>query len=290
MSNLVLSTPEIIIFKGRPMVSSLQVARHFGKRHDDVLKKIRQLEIPENFRLRNFAESSYVNQQGKKQPMYLMTRDGFALLVMGFTGKRAMEWKIRYIEAFNAMERKLKEEFQRKLLLEQEEFKNKLLKIVEKQVEEKVEQIVNRKIQESVAQKTSLPVKVIEYRGQKFRFFVTDNQLCLYAKDLAVLLGAEKNGSTSYVAFLKNKGFIPKKDLKSEYVSFVAYEYGITTKEFLKKLELPATSVRFFCYITFSGFTRIKQLVPEFFDLIIKKVFPHFPEMYRNYNSCEQNL
>ena len=92
---------EFVSKDDQPMVSSVQVAENFGKRHDDVLKKIRQLDIPEDFRLLNFEESSYVNQQGKEQPMYLMTRDGFTLLVMGFTGPRAVKWKIWLIEGFN---------------------------------------------------------------------------------------------------------------------------------------------------------------------------------------------
>ena len=293
MSNLVLSMPEVIVFGKKPMVSSLQVAQHFGKRHDDVLKKIRQLEIPEDFRLRNFAESSYVNQQSKKQPMYLMTRDGFALLAMGFTGKKAMEWKIRYIEAFNAMERKLKEDFQRKFLLEQEEFKKGLLEIVEKQMEEKIEekleQILQVRLPQTLTRKVPLPVKVVEYKGLKFRFFVTDNQLCLYAKDFAILLGANETNINSYVKFLKEKGFVPKEDFRSEYVSFITEEYDITPKEFLQKMELPSTSFHFFCYITFAGFNKIKYLEPDLYDIIVKEVFPHFPDMYVNYNSRKKN-
>jgi Rha family phage regulatory protein len=76
------------VVNGRVMVSSLQVAEHFGKRHDNILRDIKRLEIPEDFNLRNFAEIVYEDNRGRKQPMYLMTRDGFTLLVMGFTGPR----------------------------------------------------------------------------------------------------------------------------------------------------------------------------------------------------------
>ncbi len=89
---------------GIPVVSSRYVAENFGKRHDDVLKSIRNLGCSEEFRLRNFSESSYRNEQNKKQPEYLMTRDGFSILVMGFTGKKAMQFKESYINAFNQME------------------------------------------------------------------------------------------------------------------------------------------------------------------------------------------
>ena len=85
-------------------VSSLVVAKRFGKRHDTVLKAIRNLGCPEEFGLRNFAESSYINEQKKTQPCYQITRDGFALLAMGFTGPEAMKWKVAFIDAFNQLE------------------------------------------------------------------------------------------------------------------------------------------------------------------------------------------
>ena len=94
---------------GRPVTSSRRVAEYFGKRHDDVLKAIRNLECSGEFRLRNFAESSYKNEQKKRQPEYLMTRDGFIFLVMGFTGKKAARIKEAYINAFNQMESLIKE-------------------------------------------------------------------------------------------------------------------------------------------------------------------------------------
>lgn len=77
------------------------------KRHDNVLQDIRNLECSDEFRLLNFQESSYVNSQNKKQPMYYVTRDGFTLLAMGYTGEKAMKFKEAYIKQFNAMERTL---------------------------------------------------------------------------------------------------------------------------------------------------------------------------------------
>ncbi|EHL70238.1 rha family phage regulatory protein [Synergistes sp. 3_1_syn1] len=77
----------------------------FEKRHDNVLRDIKEFIVDESFGLLNFEESSYINSQNKEQPEYLMTRDGFTLLAMGFTGAKAMQWKIKYAEAFNTMER-----------------------------------------------------------------------------------------------------------------------------------------------------------------------------------------
>lgn len=94
---------------GQLTVSSLQVATNFGKRHCDVLESIENLKT-ENSVLKNmFIESTYkVEGNNKTYKCYDITRDGFSLLVMGFTGKKALEWKIKYIEAFNAMETQLK--------------------------------------------------------------------------------------------------------------------------------------------------------------------------------------
>lgn len=90
--------------KDTARVDSLFVAKFFEKRHDDVLKSIRNLDCSEDFRLRNFAESSYTNEQGKKQPCCSMTRDGFTFLAMGYRGKKAAHFKELYIKRFNEME------------------------------------------------------------------------------------------------------------------------------------------------------------------------------------------
>ena len=89
------------------VVTSLDVAETFEKQHAHVLRDIKELECSEGFRLSNFGESSYINLQNKKQPMYYMTRDGFTLLVMGYTGEKAMKFKEGYIRQFNAMEKVL---------------------------------------------------------------------------------------------------------------------------------------------------------------------------------------
>ncbi|MBS8303432.1 Rha family transcriptional regulator, partial [Escherichia coli] len=104
-----LTQPEITIINGQAVTSSLAVAYYFSKRHDDVLKKIRFLDCSPEFCARNFAETSIsLNQPNggtRKLPCYQITRDGFAFLAMGFTGKRAARFKEAYINAFNQMER-----------------------------------------------------------------------------------------------------------------------------------------------------------------------------------------
>lgn len=90
-----------------PVVSSLEVAEVFKKRHDNVIRDVRGLDCDDEFRLLNFEESAYINEQSRKQPMYYMTKNGFTLLVMGYNGKKAMEFKIAYIKRFDAMEKAL---------------------------------------------------------------------------------------------------------------------------------------------------------------------------------------
>lgn len=89
---------------GVPFTTSLAIARAFEKNHFDVLKAINNLECSQSFTDSNFAVSEYTDSTGRKLPMYRLTRDGFAFLAMGFTGKKAAAWKERFLEAFNAME------------------------------------------------------------------------------------------------------------------------------------------------------------------------------------------
>ena len=95
---------------GHTYTDSLKVAAYFGKRHNDVLRTIRALikRTKDPRRLRNFAQSSYLNEQGKRQPMYRLTRMGFEFVVTGFTGAKAEEWKWAFLDAFEQMEDALK--------------------------------------------------------------------------------------------------------------------------------------------------------------------------------------
>lgn len=94
-------------------VNSLYVAQFFEKEHKNVLRDIEKITEPNSglsaeFARLNFELSSYRNLQNKKQPCYMMTRDGFTILVMGYTGKKAMRFKELYIRRFNEMEQFIK--------------------------------------------------------------------------------------------------------------------------------------------------------------------------------------
>ena len=100
----------LVRFSGNRLITtSLAVSNHFQRNHRDVLTTIRSLDCSPEFRERNFTLSSYTTSQGKSQPMYEITRDGFSFLCMGFTGAQAAAWKEKYIAAFNVMEQELQQ-------------------------------------------------------------------------------------------------------------------------------------------------------------------------------------
>ena len=90
------------------VVSSRKVAENFGKLHKNVLSTIENIKAENSAVTQMFHETSYTAGTGKPYKEYFMNRDGFSLLVMGFTGKKALEWKLKYIDAFNKMEEQLR--------------------------------------------------------------------------------------------------------------------------------------------------------------------------------------
>ena len=105
----------VYLERDEAVCSSLDVSRSFGKRHDKLISEIRRMYSDligkvnvQNGGAKFFFEATYENR-GKQYPMYLMNRDGFSLLVMGFTGKKALDWKLKYINAFNQMENIIRE-------------------------------------------------------------------------------------------------------------------------------------------------------------------------------------
>ena len=106
---------ELVFLKNEEaMTDSLTVAEMFEKRHDSVIRSIETIieGLPKNVAVNDrkneavnlFVKTRYKDAKGEYRKKYLMNRDGFSLLVMGFTGKKAMEWKLKYINAFNKME------------------------------------------------------------------------------------------------------------------------------------------------------------------------------------------
>ena len=104
-----------IVFEsnGQPVTSSTIVAQEFEKRHDHVLRDIREMlekDVPKIGEM--FVEVEFPDSYGRPQPAFMMNRDGFSLLTMGFTGEKALKFKVDFIEAFNKMEAIIREKQQ----------------------------------------------------------------------------------------------------------------------------------------------------------------------------------
>lgn len=136
--------------KGNDVTTSLIVAQVFGKRHDNVLRDIESLSCSEAFRLLNFEDTPYVNNQnGQTYRMYEMTKDGFSFLVMGYTGEKAGQFKERFINEFNKREQLLRSEDY--ILLRSQEILNNRVKLMEAKVAqlEEENELQSRQLKES---------------------------------------------------------------------------------------------------------------------------------------------
>lgn len=104
------ASPLVTLHGGQASCASYHIAEHFSKAHKDVLRAIDRIreECGPEFDRRNFTPIDYVDGKGRQYRAYSLTRDGFTLVVMGFTGRAATEWKVRYIDAFNALEREVR--------------------------------------------------------------------------------------------------------------------------------------------------------------------------------------
>lgn len=121
-------TPILSAHDGKVFATSQQVAEHFGKKHFHVLRSIQKLlvDLPDGYKS-NFGFIQNATDLGRDRkrldPGYLISRDGFALLAMGFTGPQALKFKVAYIAAFNAMEAKLREHYIEPLM-DQKQFRD----------------------------------------------------------------------------------------------------------------------------------------------------------------------
>lgn len=97
----------VFIDNNRVITDSLTVAETFNKRHDNVMKDIREIGCSKEFNLLNFEEVEYQDSKNRTYTKYLITQDGFTLLAMGYTGQKAMEFKEKYIKEFRRMQQQL---------------------------------------------------------------------------------------------------------------------------------------------------------------------------------------
>lgn len=127
--------------KGNDVTTSLIVAQVFGKEHSKVCRDIESLSCSESFNAANFGVINYIDNRGRKQKAYEMTKDGFSFLVMGYTGEKAGQFKEKFINEFNKRETLLKNEDY--ILLRSQEILNNRVKMIEAKLES-----VNKQLEE----------------------------------------------------------------------------------------------------------------------------------------------
>ncbi len=161
---------------GDLVVSSREVAENFEKRHDHVLRDLDDLQkgVTQNWG-DLFYETTYIHEQNKQEYReVLMNRDGFTLLAMGFTGQKALAWKLKYIAAFNKMEEALKSQAQQidskflYMLAGQLEEKEKQIAEQKKEIEHKTEVIRGVTDDIDIYTKRNVLNKVVRYKGANF--------------------------------------------------------------------------------------------------------------------------
>lgn len=172
MSDLI----KIINQEGNLVVGSREVAENFEKEHKHVLESIDNLvEGLAEKSTTLFYETTYIHSQNKQEYReILMNRDGFTLLAMGFTGQKALQWKLKYIEAFNKMEKVLKEQTPKidskflYMLAGQLEEKEKKIIEQQREIEHKSEVIKGITDDIDIYTKRNVLNKVVRYKGANF--------------------------------------------------------------------------------------------------------------------------
>lgn len=162
--------------EGDLVVSSREVAENFKKRHDHVLRDLDDFKkgVTQNWG-DLFYETTYTHKQNRQEYReVLMNRDGFTLLAMGFTGQKALQWKLKYIEAFNKMEQTLRDQrpqIDSKFLYQlagQLEEKEKQIAQQQREIEHKAEVIKGVTDDIDIYTKRNVLNKVVKYKGANF--------------------------------------------------------------------------------------------------------------------------
>lgn len=225
------------------VTSSLKVAEVFEKQHKDVIKIIKSRTAQNCALLNHIMEDTYVASNGKKNPIYYLDRDAFSFIVMGFTGKKAAEWKWKYIEAFNTMEKQLNTPFGGAM--------PKTLPEALRAYADALEQKEQVKKQLEIAQPKADYFDELVAQGLLTNFRVTATQLHIHQSDL--------------MSILQNRKWI--------------YKSGKTNLPYADKVEKGYFRVKDFCskngftgrqtYVTPEGKMAIKKLLQEIFGNLL---------------------
>ena len=202
---------------GQILANSREVAEKFGKNHNHVLRDIDNL-ISDCPKLDSemFIESTYKNSRGKVYRCFNMNRDGFSLLSMGFTGKEALEWKLKYINAFNKMEEKLKSG---EYLTDEERYKLQLFSKDPSEVAYAHQKLIELATAPLIAENEELRPKA-EYHDE-----VLNKEGLITTTVVAKDLGFKSAAKLNQIMFLNNIIF---KNKSGTWCPYANYEWLIT--------------------------------------------------------------
>jgi len=226
---------------GKPVTSSAIVAQEFEKEHKNVLRDIREMLQKDELKIEQmFVEVELPDSYGRLQPAFIMNRDGFSLLAMGFTGEKALKFKLEFIEAFNKMEEKLKPQIPKSfgealLLAGQQQLQ---IEAQQKQIEEAKPKVdfYNTVTKNNKTVDMSEAAKLLKLKDEKGKI-IGRNKLFKFLRDEGILM----KGNEPYQRFVEWGYFDVIEDIKDGkriFVQTTVFQKGLDAirKLYNKKL------------------------------------------------------
>lgn len=228
----------VVMNNHQAVTTSLKVAEVFEKEHRNVMQSIKNLTAENSATRKMFIEDSYLNSRNQSFPMYYMNRDGFTLLAMGFTGSKAMEFKLKYIDAFNRMEEQIKQAY---LIQKQDSYMitdpfQRAKRWIEEQEEHQVKLAMAKQETKDVQDNT--PISSKDYQvlsrkiGQKLDRYLSQHQI--YNKNQVALLRWDLNNAILKAAGVPARTLIKQKHFTAIAEALVNWKPSETTLEKMK--------------------------------------------------------
>lgn len=227
----------VIMHNKQAVTTSLVLAEAFEKKHQHVLRDIDALKDVSNFG-QMFFESNEPDSYGRNRRIYFMNRDGFTLIAMGYTGSKAMEFKLKYIDAFNRMEEQIKQAY---LIQKQDSYMiNDPVQRAKRWIEEQEEHQVKLAMakQETKDVQDNTPISSKDYQvlsrkiGQKLDRYLSQHQI--YNKNQVALLRWDLNNAILKAAGVPARTLIKQKHFTAIAEALVNWEPSETTLEKMK--------------------------------------------------------
>ena len=228
----------VIMHDQHAVTTSLKVAEVFEKEHRNVMQSIKNLTAENSATRKMFVEDSYLNSRNQSFPMFYMNRDGFTLLAMGFTGSKAMEFKLKYIEAFNKMEEQIKQAY---LMQKQDSYMiDDPIQRAQRWIEEREEYKAKLEVMYEETQniQDNTPISSKDYQvlsrkiGEKLERYI--NQHRIYNRNQIALLRWDLNNAILTAAGVPARTLIKQKHFTAVAEALVNWEPSLSTLEKLK--------------------------------------------------------